>query len=58
MTLCVCVREISVSGVEQWPLLAGGGACPDTVSVVQEGRCGAFIKLTLPGSQERLTHCG
>lgn len=31
---------------------------PDGVSVVQEGRCAAFIKLTVPGSQERLTHCG
>lgn len=31
---------------------------PDGVSAVQEGRCAAFIKLTVPGSQERLTHCG
>lgn len=31
----------------------GGG-----VSEVQEGRCATFIKLAVPGSEERLTHCG
>lgn len=43
--------------------VGGGGGGPSRVgggglSEVQEGRCATFIKLTVPGSQERLTHCG
>lgn len=56
--VCVYVRVIMCQWCRTVAITSRQRGLPDGVSAVQEGRCAAFIKLTVPGSQERLTHCG
>lgn len=58
LSVCVCVCVIMCQWCRTVAITSRQRGLADGVSAVQEGRCAAFIKLTVAGSQERLTHCG